>query len=87
MTLGVVGVGFVGQVPDCAVGVLCWPMGSEIFVGLLSMEKRLPLPQTSEISWHGIQSFYGQRCTEPMNTSKLYLNDLSLSLHNVSCTV
>ena len=31
MTLDVVGVGSVGQVPDCAVGVLCWPMRGKIF--------------------------------------------------------
>ena len=31
MTSDVVGVGSVGQVPDCAVGVLCWPMRGKIF--------------------------------------------------------
>ena len=32
MTSDVVGVGSVGQVPDCAVGVLCWPMNRKIQV-------------------------------------------------------
>ena len=31
MTSDVVGIGSVSQVPDCAVGVLCWPMHGEIF--------------------------------------------------------
>ena len=31
MTSDVVGIGSVGQVPDCAVGVRCWPMRGKIF--------------------------------------------------------
>ena len=31
VTLDVVGVGSVGPIPDCAVGVLCWPMRGKVY--------------------------------------------------------
>ena len=39
MTSDVVGVCSVGQVPDCAVGVLCWPNEVRYFVsGIVSSQ-------------------------------------------------